>query len=208
MLKPTALLQRGVTLIELLVTIALVAILMRLAIPSFSAWIANNKVRTVADALQNGLRTASSEALRRNRQVTFTLTNQEPSDTSTAAANGRNWAVHRLPALTSENGPVLIKSGSFGSSTSGAAIAGPAAICINSAGRVVANNATGVPNAVCSAAASQNCAAGTSGMASLAACYQVTAPGSDRTLQVTVGFSGQVRMCDPKRSLASSPDGC
>lgn len=199
---------RGFTLIELLVTVSLVAILLRLAVPSFSTWIANNRVRTVADALQNGLRTATAEALRRNRQVAFTLTNQEPSNTSAAAANGNNWAVHSLPALQSETGPVLVRSGSFGNSAGGTTISGPAALCINSAGRVVENNATGVPNATCSATPSQNCAAGTTGLTSLAACYLIAAPGSDRTLQVTVGLSGQVRMCDPKRSQTTSPDGC
>ena len=42
--------DRGFTLVELIVTIALLSILVALASPSFSQWIRSAQVRTVADA--------------------------------------------------------------------------------------------------------------------------------------------------------------
>ena len=39
--------------------------------------------------------------------------------------------------------------------------------------------------------------------------YDVSLPGSDRPLRVTVSMGGQVRMCDPARTQsATQPDGC
>ena len=65
--------RHGFTLVELMVTISLLAILLALAAPSFSTWIRNAQVRTVSDSLQNGIRLAQAEAIRRHRQVVFFL---------------------------------------------------------------------------------------------------------------------------------------
>jgi len=67
---------RGFTLIEFVTTIAVMCALMLLAMPSMSTWIGSSKIRTVADSLQNGLRLAQTEALRRNRQMVFSLINE------------------------------------------------------------------------------------------------------------------------------------
>jgi type IV fimbrial biogenesis protein FimT len=67
-------LSRGVTLIELAVVLAVVAILFAQAAPSFSAWIHNSQVRTAAESIQNGMQLARAEAIRRNRSVMFWLT--------------------------------------------------------------------------------------------------------------------------------------
>lgn len=83
--------QRGLTLVELLVTVTLLVILLFLAAPNFITWINNTRVRTVAEVLQNGVRFAQAEAIRRNRSVVFYLTNAEPSLAAAAVANGTNW---------------------------------------------------------------------------------------------------------------------
>ena len=49
---------RGFTLIEMMVTVVLLSILMALAFPAMNGWIRNSRIRTVADALQNGIRLA------------------------------------------------------------------------------------------------------------------------------------------------------
>ncbi len=59
----------GVTLIEMMIAIAVFAILILAALPSFTAWIQNTQIRTAAEAILNGLQLARVEAVRRNTSV-------------------------------------------------------------------------------------------------------------------------------------------
>lgn len=63
--------RRGFTLIELIVTIALVAIVATLGIPSFSATLNNNSLASEANRLVAHIQLARSEAIKRNRVVTL-----------------------------------------------------------------------------------------------------------------------------------------
>lgn len=65
--------HEGFTLIEVLVTISIVAILATLAVPSFSAMLMNIQIRTATEAINNGLQLARGEAVRRNANVKFML---------------------------------------------------------------------------------------------------------------------------------------
>ena len=56
----------GVTLVELLVTLSLVAIILTLAVPGFRALIANAKMTNAANSLIGHLQFARSEAVKRN----------------------------------------------------------------------------------------------------------------------------------------------
>lgn len=56
----------GFTLLELMVTIAIVAILAAFAIPSFTTMVANSRLGGAANTLQAALLKARSEALKRN----------------------------------------------------------------------------------------------------------------------------------------------
>jgi type IV fimbrial biogenesis protein FimT len=60
---------RGFTLIELVTTITVMAVLATLAIPSFSQFIMNQRIRNAAYDLMNALTQARSEAIRRNTKV-------------------------------------------------------------------------------------------------------------------------------------------
>lgn len=59
----------GFTLIELMVTLAILAILLMLATPSFTEWRRNTQLVTVTNTLVNALATTRSEALKRNQPV-------------------------------------------------------------------------------------------------------------------------------------------
>jgi len=184
---------RGFTLIEFTVTFVVLALLTVLTMPSIGAWIANARMRSVAESMQNGLRMAQVEAVRRNRQTVFALTNATPGLTATPAANGSKWFVRAL-ALPGETADATfyVQGGDFpGQNVS---VSGPAILCFNSMGRLVANASTGLGS---------NC--GTP--ADVA--YNITNTSADRRLQVQVSLAGRVRMCDRDRSLASGqPDGC
>lgn len=62
--------QLGFTLLELMVTVAIAAILMGVAIPSFNATIRSNRLTTYTNDLVTALNLARSEAIRRGVPVT------------------------------------------------------------------------------------------------------------------------------------------
>jgi type IV fimbrial biogenesis protein FimT len=80
--------QQGVTLIELMVAIAILAILLTLGIPNFTVWMQNTQIRTATESIQNGLQLARAEAVRRNEPVSFIL------------GTGTSWTVQTVAAGT------------------------------------------------------------------------------------------------------------
>lgn len=65
--------QSGFTLVELVIVVALLAILSSFAIPSYQQMIQNALVRTAAESIQNGLQIARGEAVKRNANVQLDL---------------------------------------------------------------------------------------------------------------------------------------
>ena len=78
---------RGFTLIELMVTLAVVAIVAALATPSFTGVINSNRLTSQANELVADIQLARSEALRRNRTVRLCRS----TDGSTCAAGAGKW---------------------------------------------------------------------------------------------------------------------
>lgn len=190
---------RGFTLVELMVTITLLSILLALAVPSFTLWINNTRVRTAAQVLQDGLRLAQAEAVRRNRTVSFFVTTEANPNESTAPAaapttTATNWGVRTLPLIAGE-GSTFIRGGQLTGVATGVLIStASTAVCFNAAGQQVANTPAGCT---------------TINAATPDARYNVAHPGGDRRLQVIASLGGRVRMCDPAKTLsATNPDGC
>jgi len=75
--KATSRLQRqyGLTLIELLVTMVVIAVLATIAAPSFRGLIVDQRLTNAASAVNQSLWLARSEALKRNTNVSFTIAN-------------------------------------------------------------------------------------------------------------------------------------
>jgi type IV fimbrial biogenesis protein FimT len=199
--------EAGFTLIEMVVSIAIFAILTAVGVPTMRTWIANTKVRAVTDALQNGLRLAQTESLRRSRQVVFSLTN---STTPTsiplpAVANGIGWAVYTVPSMTDgSEAPLFIQSGVLASTSSNVTITGVAAVCFNSVGRLVTNSSANITSITGGA----TCAQPTTGTPPVQI-YNIAGGGANRPLQVNVGLGGRLHMCDPNLTLsATHPEGC
>lgn len=83
---------RGFSLVELMVGLAVSAILLMIAAPSMNLWLQNGQIRNVAEAMQSGLQLARAEAVRRNARVRFQLTNSVEAGCS-VTATGNNWVV-------------------------------------------------------------------------------------------------------------------
>lgn len=64
---------RGFGLIEIVVTISILALVSLIAGPAAGTWINNARIRNAANSLQQGLQAARSEAIRRNQEVSFWL---------------------------------------------------------------------------------------------------------------------------------------
>ncbi len=194
---------RGFTLVELVVTIALLSLLLGLAAPKFSVWVRNARVRTAADSLANGIRIAQGEAVRRNRQVVFFFTDSTSCDTTlTASGTGSFFAV-RTVALTSGDTVEAVKCGLLADAASTVSISGATAVCFNSMGRQIANATPGLGSGV-------TCTLDATGTSTFnVATSGTSVAGSDRPLRVLVALSGQVRQCDPARTQSSTAlDGC
>ena len=65
--------EQGFTLVELLISVAVVGVLTLLALPGFNQWIANTKIRSTTESVLAGFQLARAEAVRLNRGVRMTL---------------------------------------------------------------------------------------------------------------------------------------
>ena len=188
---------RGTTLVELMVGLAIVALLFALGAPSFSNWIQNTQIRTSAETIQNGLQLARAEAVRRNAPVRF----QMVSDVTAACAastTGGSWVVSQddpagacASAASDTVAPRIIQVRSSAEGSTNAVVAATQSVVVfNGLGRVTPVPAGNIDIDI----------SNPSGGACAAA-------GPMRCLRIRVSTGGQIRMCDP--ILASTdPQGC
>lgn len=83
--------QHGFTLLELLTTVSIAALLLALALPSFTATIDSNRSETRANELITALNLARSESIKRDQRVTLCPSNATADDCAPAAAWGGGW---------------------------------------------------------------------------------------------------------------------
>jgi type IV fimbrial biogenesis protein FimT len=101
--------QRGFTLPELLVTLAIAAIGATLAAPSVSQMVASRRVQTAAQSILDGLNLARADALRRNTAVRFALNPASNGWTLVQVASGDT-----LQSYTSSDWSALVITPSAG----------------------------------------------------------------------------------------------
>jgi prepilin-type N-terminal cleavage/methylation domain-containing protein len=78
--------MKGVTLIEMIAVITIIAIIVGISIPNFMIAVRNNRVRTRSIAMLNILRDVQSQAVSLNRDIVMQLDAQNKTYTVTRAA--------------------------------------------------------------------------------------------------------------------------
>jgi len=180
--------QHGFNIIEVMVTLTVLAILIALAAPAFSEWLQSQRIRTSAEAILNGLQAARGEAIRRNVPVVFGL---EPPMTGWTVCEA---TVAPCDSTTPAASVVQTKSADEGSNSRIAQTPNDSTlVTFSPLGAVLLANVDGTrplsqvdvffnDSALCSANG-----------------------GSTRCLRVVVSPGGSIRMCDPTPGIAA-PD--
>ena len=188
----------GFSIVEVMITIGIIAMLMVLVAPSTSIWIQNSRLRNAAESVSSGVQFARIEALKRNTLVTFQMLDPATTawqvciyDPVTDVCSTAAGSV--LATLSTSEAPANVTFGTdttlSNTSTALAAGAGvPSSVTFDSFGRLAT-------------AALSNVMRVDVRNASLAAA-------DERRLVILISLGGQVRMCDPKLSKATNPQGC
>lgn len=193
----------GFTLVEMMIAVAIMAILLAVGMPAFQTFIQNIQIRTAAESMQSGLNLARTEALRRNARVSLWIVNGVTASCA-RSSSGTSWVVSfDNPAglcnvASSETvAPRIIQSraGSDGSSTVNVSAvdangAGTSCITFNGLGSIESTCAGGGPPI------------------DTITFRSATSPTTTRGLNVQVTRGGAVRMCDPAVSAENDSANC
>jgi type IV fimbrial biogenesis protein FimT len=186
--------QRGLSMIEVVVVVAIVGILALVVSPEISTQLRNARIRNAADAMQAGLLRARAEAISRNQNVRFSLVSDLSGSCSLSAAAG-SWVVSlndpdgkcdTTPDPTVDPGILAVHTARDGNA--GAVIAAmrsdgttaATSVTFNPFGRVI--NVNQMARIVVTNASS---------------------PADYRSYRVDISTVGSVRMCDVRVSTAS-----
>jgi type IV fimbrial biogenesis protein FimT len=199
--------QNGVSLLELMIAIVVGSVLLMLGVPSFQSWIHNTQIRTAAESVLNGLQIARIEAVRRNTNVRFNLTDAGgrvawsvdcvnvvalqadgsgcPAGIQSRAGNEGGINARVGASVTAHPSP--IPAGYFNATIPAVGAGLPAGVTFDGLGRVpLANAGTDIT------------------WINVSNVQSATA----RRMVIVIQTGGQVRMCDPALALASNPQGC
>ena len=199
----------GFTLIELMITLAVLGILISLAVPEFRLAIQNAQIRRAAESAMNGINLARAEALRRNAVVRFQLVDSL-SAACALSSTGTSWVVSRgNPAGLCDVAPAAPTDSSSATGSDPKTIqrysgAGAATVTLNAstsagaAATTIAFDGFGRIAATSLASAISTIAVDSNAL-----------PASDsRDLRLTITTAGQVRLCDPAVSDTADPRHC
>lgn len=175
--------QKGFSLVELVVVIAIFAILATFAIPSYKEMIQNNMIRNTAESMLSGMQIARGEAVKRNASVQFDL----------RGGNGA-WTVCVSPAVPGScpnpDGASTVQSRALGEGASA-----NITVASDAAGPFVFSG-LGVMTSPTSAAAS--------GLVSINIDNTALTADESRDLRIVIGAGGAVKLCDPALSTTGT----
>lgn len=171
--------QSGMSIIEILVTLGIVAVLLGIALPDFRVWIQNTQIRSAAEAVLNGIQTARNEAIRKNSVFELTV------------HDGTAWDICPSSDPYPCALPVMSRSQDEGSANATIATtpAGSDTVAFNGLGRVVANANASVT------------------MTQVNIDNPTLQLAEKRTMRILVSPGGALRLCDPMVA-AGDPRAC
>ncbi|WMC10031.1 GspH/FimT family pseudopilin [Oceanimonas pelagia] len=105
--------QRGLTLIELLVGLVVMTVLTSLAVPGFQSLREQYTVRSAGMAVYADLQLARSEAIKRNREVTVCFTNSGAANWSYALHDSDDCTGDIIESVSSQNYPYMVLNASY-----------------------------------------------------------------------------------------------
>ncbi len=196
MLVPQMRQTRGMTMIELAVTMTILAMLLVGVGPSVSAWMRNTQVRNTASSMLAGLNKARNEAMRRNVPVRFSLVSLADSavmgSSCALSAAGVSWVVSvRDPAANCQyapatvavdaNDPMIVETHAGGVGGKTAVVAAKLADGSAAAGTVTFNSFGRVADAA---------------PIRVITVSNIDAGNDYRKLRIEIASGGTVRMCD------------
>ena len=188
------------TLIELMIGLAIVALVLFVAVPSFGIFLQNSQIRNAAGSVLNGLELARNEAIRRNAPVRF----QFVSDLTASCALSTTslaWVVSQAdPAGACDTAPsdtvapqiIQSRSATEGTSNARVTLTGGSTVVFTGLGRVQIGGITQID------------ITNTSGTCQ----YADPTNGTMRCMRILVSSGGQSRMCDPQVTAATDPRKC
>jgi len=191
------------SLIELLIGLAIMALLIMIGLPNMATWLQNSKIRTAGETMLAGLTLARTEAVKRNQIVRFQMVDNLTSACVISTA-GTDWVVSldnatgACDAAPSEvAAPRIIQTRSGSEATTNVALAatGAGVVHFNGLGRVTSPGGAANMTQV----AISNPTGGT--------CEAVDG-GAMRCLQIDISVGGEARMCDPAVTDATDPRKC
>lgn len=182
----------GFTLTEMMIAVAIMAILLAAGMPSFQTFIQNAQIRTTAESMQSGLHLARSEALRRNAHVTLWLVNGLTA-TCARSNTGTSWVVSIdnpaslcNTASSDTVAPRLIQSRAGSESGTGINVAATTSAVTPAASSCITFNGFGRVEA--------NCTGGGAPIGAISF-VSATAPTTTRGLNIRILSGGAIRMC-------------
>lgn len=187
----------GATLIELMIGLAVLALLLVMAAPNYGQWLANTRIRNAAESIQNGLRLARNEAVQRDVSVRFELTSGTSASwqvctlttkTDTCSSSGSK----PVQKFTAAGGAANVVIGSEKDASYATSKFDTPLTTVASSG--VTFDALGRPLGY--------------GSTSIVRIDASSTTGGTRRLVTILSVGGSVRMCDPLLAATTSPQGC
>lgn len=127
--------QQGVTLIELLVAITVLAILTSVGVPAFSTYMNNARLTSLVNSTVTVARLARAEAVRRNGAVTFCLSADMQACSIPSIARGYIVFVDEGVPNTPDASDEILLAQSFPADTVAVSISGDGAVRYRQDGR-------------------------------------------------------------------------